>query len=445
MTTRTEDTNDNVLWKECKQYVICDGGDCKERNPANRCSRCHTVYYCSKDCQRKHWKAHKEECVPVDQMRESLAGLRKASESITQIEPDPKTVQKVLESSSECGICLESNMARPIVLAGCHHVFCFGCLKQWNDAQARPVLRNWGDLVDDIHRPARPQKPTCPLCRQSMPNISKTTIENALHLMATAGTKKDTAPDECKDLCNQAIAQVDLMLLSSSSSSGNDQKICNNLSVSEQLQIATIKGEAAILCNDFESAIHLFQDAAPKLEAAVERRVQIEKLLQKREQIRDEPEREDELNKLEDQIMRLNAKEHVFPGEHIGVVLKVGQSQRLAKEWEDAKATYMGLFERYITENETELTPQQTRELFTSLSECAYQMGDNHLAIQLGKDAIEMNRHFPWSHKVVALAKKKNGDLEAAKQTAAEAVVYEAPWDEKHKANVQEWYKENFQ
>jgi hypothetical protein len=29
---------------------------------AKRCTQCHSVYYCDKECQRMHWPVHKEHC-----------------------------------------------------------------------------------------------------------------------------------------------------------------------------------------------------------------------------------------------------------------------------------------------------------------------------------------------------------------------------------------------
>lgn len=41
---------------------------CGQRSPdLLRCNRCKEVYYCSKDCQRGHWRAgHREQCVAVN-------------------------------------------------------------------------------------------------------------------------------------------------------------------------------------------------------------------------------------------------------------------------------------------------------------------------------------------------------------------------------------------
>ncbi|KAI0747598.1 hypothetical protein C8Q80DRAFT_685654 [Daedaleopsis nitida] len=40
---------------------VCDSCGC-EKSPLKRCSGCSAVVYCSKECQRKAWSAHKELC-----------------------------------------------------------------------------------------------------------------------------------------------------------------------------------------------------------------------------------------------------------------------------------------------------------------------------------------------------------------------------------------------
>jgi len=52
------------------QTPYCDA--CGEENPTKKCSKCKTVQYCDRECQRLHWFAHKKVCAreataPTDQ------------------------------------------------------------------------------------------------------------------------------------------------------------------------------------------------------------------------------------------------------------------------------------------------------------------------------------------------------------------------------------------
>lgn len=38
---------------------------CKEKDNLQRCGRCGSIYYCSKDCQKAHWSRHKIVCSQV--------------------------------------------------------------------------------------------------------------------------------------------------------------------------------------------------------------------------------------------------------------------------------------------------------------------------------------------------------------------------------------------
>jgi hypothetical protein len=46
-------------------HVICaQCGFNLTSTSGKKCSRCNTAYYCSRECQKKHWKMHKKECTP---------------------------------------------------------------------------------------------------------------------------------------------------------------------------------------------------------------------------------------------------------------------------------------------------------------------------------------------------------------------------------------------
>lgn len=42
------------------QTVYCDA--CNEENPSKKCSKCKSVQYCDRECQRLHWFIHKKTC-----------------------------------------------------------------------------------------------------------------------------------------------------------------------------------------------------------------------------------------------------------------------------------------------------------------------------------------------------------------------------------------------
>lgn len=51
----------------------CSNPSCSESagtSTLSDCSACHTTRYCSKDCQKAHWSAHKEQCRAVRKARE---------------------------------------------------------------------------------------------------------------------------------------------------------------------------------------------------------------------------------------------------------------------------------------------------------------------------------------------------------------------------------------
>ena len=59
-------TSDPDLQKQSRKANKRTCGSCQTqeqfRGDFSLCSRCKKVAYCSKDCQKSHWKQHKKEC-----------------------------------------------------------------------------------------------------------------------------------------------------------------------------------------------------------------------------------------------------------------------------------------------------------------------------------------------------------------------------------------------
>jgi predicted Zn-dependent protease len=63
--------------------------------------------------------------------------------------------------------------------------------------------------------------------------------------------------------------------------------------------------------------------------------------------------------------------------------------------------------------------------IFIDYSQALYELRKYDEAIGIGKLAIKLNRSRPGVHKYVALSQKVNGDIDEAKMTMAQAILYE--------------------
>ena len=124
-----------------------------ESGTLSRCGRCRSVWYCSADCQRAHWKkTHKREC----------------GKTAARSEP-PSATSGDLEDGSECAICMETRV-EPVQLP-CLHSFCGGCVQSLKQAGVKQV---------------------CPLCREPIPESS---AEFHFTKGLTLGRRADRARD----------------------------------------------------------------------------------------------------------------------------------------------------------------------------------------------------------------------------------------------------------
>jgi TPR repeat protein len=131
------------------------------------CARCKITFYCSVQCQKRHWKegGHKRHCVAPEQRKvvatiKTSAVLVTGSEAIAAPEGSPKNCcgDKILnthyaestldEKEEECAICLDSFAAEKGIRLPCSHVYHLDCVEK---------LREFG--IQQV----------CPLCRADLP------------------------------------------------------------------------------------------------------------------------------------------------------------------------------------------------------------------------------------------------------------------------------------
>jgi tetratricopeptide (TPR) repeat protein len=109
-------------------------------------------------------------------------------------------------------------------------------------------------------------------------------------------------------------------------------------------------------------------------------------------------------------------------------MLKQAHYFQLEKQWERAIECYKVAYLECL-----EKSPPDQRKVMMGLSRCLYEIGDYEFAMDMGKAVIEMNRYFQQVHKYVAMAQRESGDQASAIKTMQNAVLYEAPWDDKNK------------
>ena len=57
-----DDGKELSLKAECLARAGCTAAGCASEEASSMCGRCEAVRYCSRECQRMDWKAHKPVC-----------------------------------------------------------------------------------------------------------------------------------------------------------------------------------------------------------------------------------------------------------------------------------------------------------------------------------------------------------------------------------------------
>ncbi len=167
------------------ECIPCDGG-CGATDPEFACQGCLSFFYCSRDCQKKHWKFHKAQCKSVhpwiDELERATAG------EDTEETPEPR--------NPECIICMEEFVDMDFdnevtVMKPCRHAFCNKCIIKW---QRKPI--------------PPPGKHVCPICRVQVPEVEEALIQRAricYYLMLQRASISDPVRAALQKRLNKAL------------------------------------------------------------------------------------------------------------------------------------------------------------------------------------------------------------------------------------------------
>jgi len=181
--------------------------NCETVDPKFTCAKCKVTAYCSKACQKQHWKnGHKVACVAPEERRPQATTSRDIGGNLGK---EHETGEKVF-GSGKCSICLDSLSGCAVCTLPCNHVFHQECAEQ---------LRKHG--VQQV----------CPLCRAVLPAGPEKLVDDAarlyvavLHqvggdeleswqsLTVSQKRKMNTVIDMLTNAANQGYAQAQCVL-----------------------------------------------------------------------------------------------------------------------------------------------------------------------------------------------------------------------------------------
>ena len=426
--------------KDMRKEIECD--QCEKSDPSKRCSRCHLTYYCSVDCQKLHWKIHKVDCTPVDEMKNKLVG-------VTNVATDEETKQS---STEVCSICLSETAEHPIVLPDCGHTFCFACLMEWQNYTKNSLTAR--------NERSTSQQGSCPNCRETIQvSIVEAAIEKA-QLYAAAGRLTDKAYDHHlkseKDTVDETSDSPVVILMDE-----RQEKFCklameqvNQVLNSDPTDIVAlcIKGQILRHVRPYD-AIDALQEVLRIDEEGVKTKEKLDQVVNDLDEFRARMDRTLTIAEIEDDdhpmvdewAHRVEAAEKLINETKRGVQLGDGpyrlyqfkiwlaEAFESTNEYKKAEAIYKEMVQQVFQldyEEYVKIDPPTNRMMISGASRCLFYVKDFDRSKKLAQMALDMNRHFPGIHILLAQAQWALDEKKDAIRTMCRGVLYETPWDE---------------
>ena len=120
------------------------------------CGKCKITFYCGTECQKKHWKAHKKNCMTPEERSVAKAKAEAAATSSSAA-----AAAEERDPDNECAICFDDLSDSPSPALPCSHRFHASCVDE---------LRKAG--VEEV----------CPLCRAKLPATAEKMFDDAMSI-----------------------------------------------------------------------------------------------------------------------------------------------------------------------------------------------------------------------------------------------------------------------
>lgn len=397
----------DLLEEPSRECIECDGG-CGTNNPAKRCAFCKQAYYCGVECQRRHWRAHKEVCLEIKGKIDDAQATKKQPLQPSSSEKPPE--EEAI--NTECPICLEDPVVDPVILEGCRHAFCFACLDRHQSSNRFDAPSNFQQLLHRAVRRAegRPAN-ACPLCRTESEDIRLTILEK-VHLYGSRSCAPNMSPEESQEWRNRALTEADKLL-----AIGEEEKDMMTKSYvktvlpvrSCKLQLLTITIEES-RPEPPQDAIKALGDAANSMSRFLVKAWNLKK---------QDPGRD------------------LFPANSsIPYYLDVANAFLALGAVQEACQTYNNIVNFVV---EGEFPNCYAVQFGIGASKAFYMNGNYDWSIRFGK-MVSRSRCNKGVHKYLVKSLKNKGENEEARKFLQRAIFYEAPWDEENHRELLLWY-----
>ena len=173
---------------QAREEKACEncGRSPEERETFNHCSRCKVVAYCSKACQKQHWRGgHKDTCQAASEREDTVK--KSANKTVANEHKGPsktlkKNNSKPSSSSGEAAEQRKQKSSRRVTaradatdamgapLSFGKHDNCAICLDTMRNPIRLPSCGHWycKECVEGLRQAASAQD-VCPVCREPLP------------------------------------------------------------------------------------------------------------------------------------------------------------------------------------------------------------------------------------------------------------------------------------